>query len=124
MRKAIVLQESGWMSMVDFEEGLDFYYKNLECDLIDIARPYALINKSRKFKKFVLIVDDESLLKANPKMNVFATLAYGCTLCGKVMVLKEEYTDGDIITVGLTEDDVDLFNEGLLSILDDMYLGK
>lgn len=124
MRKAIVLQEAAWMSIVDFEEGLDFYYKNLDCDLIDIVRPHALLKKSRKFKNFILIVDDEGLLKANPKVNVFASIAYGSTVCGKVMVAKEEYTDDDIITVGLTEDDIELFNDGLISILDDIKLNK
>lgn len=124
MRKVIVLQESAWMSIVNFEEGLDFYYKNLDCDLIDIVRPYALIKKSLKFNDFILIVDDEGLLKANPKVNVFATLAYGSTICGKVMVAKEEYTEDDVITVGLTEDEIELFNEGLISILDDIKLNR
>ena len=124
MRKVMVLHETGWTEIVDFEETLEFYYKHLECRMIDIVRPYALIKKSHECKKFILIVDDEALLKSNPKINAFATLAYGSTICGKAILAKEEYAEDDIITVGLTREDVELFDETILDILDDIEYNK
>lgn len=124
MRKVMVLHETGWTEIVDFKDTLEFFYKHIGCRMIDIVRPYALIKKSHECKKFILIVDDEALLKSNPRINAFATLAYGSTICGKAILAKEEYTEDDIVTVELTEEDVDLFNETIIDILDDIKYSK
>ena len=106
------------VQIIDFEDELEFYYKHIECRLIDIVRPYALLEVSKKCKGLVLIVDDEGLLVDKPKINQFATLAYGQVICGNVILAKEEFTEDGIITVGLTENDVDVFNDGLLKLID------
>ena len=121
MKKAILLKSNLSVELVDFvEDSLEFYYKHIECNLIDIVRPYNLESLGYEFKKhkFILIVDDEGLLKNNFKINLHASLAYGDGLAGHVLVCKEEYTDNGIITVGLTEEDVDIFNKGMSKLVD------
>lgn len=118
MTKALLLKPYPSVEVIEFEDSLEFYYKNIDCHLIDIVRPYALLEESKKCKHLILIVDDEGLLVANPKINPFGSLAYGQTICGNVIVAKEEYTEDGIITVGLTEDDVNAFNEALIKVID------
>ena len=118
MTKALLVKPYPSVEVIEFEDSLEFYYKNIECNLIDIVRPYALLKESKKCKHLILIVDDEGLLVANPKVNPFATLAYGQTICGNVIVAKEEYTEDGIITIGLNEDDVNAFNEALIKVID------
>lgn len=123
--KLMLLDTIGRIKMLEFEPGdndLDFFYKHIECDLIDIVRPYALQKMSNTCKGIILIVDDEGLLKSHPKANLFASLAYGHTLCGNVLVAKEQARDDGIYTVGLNENDVQEFNEAMLLLIDN--LGK
>ena len=118
MGKVMLLKPGPDVQIINFEDSLEFYYKQIECRLIDIVRPYALLEVSKKCKGLILIVDDEGLLVDKPKINQFATLAYGQTLCGNVILAKEKYTEEGIITVGLTEEDVNAFNEALIKIID------
>jgi hypothetical protein len=121
--KLMLIPERGHFKMLDFQPGdnnLDFFYEHIKCDLIDIVRPYALQKESGKCKNLILIVDDESLLKANPKVNIFASLAYGYPIYGKVLVGKEQARDDGIHTVGLNEEDTKAFNEAMLEMIDNI----
>lgn len=121
--KLMLIPERGNFKMLDFEPGdndLDFFYKHIGCDLIDIVRPYALQKETGTCENIILIVDDEGLLKANPKPNIFASLAYGYPIYGKVLVAKEQARDDGIYTVGLTEEDTKEFNEAMLEMIDNI----
>lgn len=118
MTKAMLLKPGPYVEIINFEDELEFYYKHIKCHLIDIVRPHVLLETSNKCKNFILIVDDEGLLVANPKVNQFASLAYGQVICGNVILAKEEYTEDGIITVGLNEEDVNNFNEALIKVID------
>jgi hypothetical protein len=83
------------------EEGLDFYYKLLGCDTIDIVRTID--------EKLSLVVDDEGLLKENPQPNIPASLMYGWLehgqpLVGNALLCEREYTDEGVDTVGYSLD--------------------
>lgn len=121
--KLMLIPERGHIKMLPFEPGendLDFFYEHLNCDLIDIVRPYMLQKETGKCKNIILIVDDEGLLKANPKPNIFASLAYGYPIFGKAIVAKEQARDDGIYTVGLNENDAKEFNEAMLEVIDNI----
>lgn len=123
--KLMLIKSNNIMEMLDFEPGdndLDFFYKHIKCDFIDIIHPYTLQKESGKCKNLVLIVDEESLLKANPKVNIFASLAYGYPIFGNVLLAKEQARDDGIYTVGLNEEDVKEFNEAIVDMLDKIKL--
>lgn len=120
MENLLLLRADGRVEVLDFEPGddnLDFYYKHIGCDLIDVVPTYALREELGKCQDLILIVDDEGLLKANPQVNLFASLAYGHTLCGNVLVAKEQARDDGIYTVGLNAEDLKEFNEAMLQLV-------
>ena len=113
MKKLLLLREGVFfkISEVEVEEKIELetYYKNLDCDCIDIVEPYGLDEEERE--KYCLIVDDEALVKENPQINFFGSLLYGVLdhkqpLAGKVLVGKNKYTEDGLCTVGLEEKDV------------------
>lgn len=113
MKKLLLLREGVFfkISEVEVEEKIELetYYKNLNCDCIDIVEPYGLDEEGRE--KYCLIVDDEALVKENPQINFFGSLLYGVLdhkqpLAGKVLVGKNKYTEDGLCTVGLEEEDV------------------
>ena len=113
MKKLLLLREGVFfkISEVEVEEKIELetYYKNLNCDCIDIVEPYGLDEEGRE--KYCLIVDDEALVKENPQINFFGSLLYGVLdhkqpLAGKVLVGKNKYTEYGLCTVGLEEEDV------------------
>ena len=121
MGKVILMHEIGFTHMLDFEadsDNLDFYYKHIECDCIDITRPYKLQKETGKCENIIFILDDEGALKENPKVNLFGSIAYGYPLCGNILVAKEEYTEEDVITVGLTEEDIKEFSIAMMEMVD------
>lgn len=65
MDKLLLLTEGAFFKIIDVEVKkeieLETYYKNLNCDCIDIVEPYGLDEEGRK--KYCLIVDDEALFK-------------------------------------------------------------
>lgn len=120
--KALLITDQNIM-VVDFPqtddtgEKLDWYYQTIDCDCIDIVRPYGLENMAADagldalIGAYALVVDDESLLKAEPKVNPIASLLYGSDLhnqplFGKVLVAKNQARDDGIETVGLNNTDV------------------
>ena len=127
MKKLLLLTEGPFLNISDVEVGeeieLETYYKNLNCDCIDIVDPYGLDEEGRR--KYCLIVDDEALLKENPQINFFGSLLYGVLnhnqpLVGKVLVGKNKYTEDGLCTVGLEEEDVKYILERLKKIRKDL----
>lgn len=120
MRKTILLKPIHDYEVLNFKNDLDFYYDKIECDCIDIVSPYVMNDMSKKFKSkhFCLIVDDEGLLVQNPKMNVIASMAYGNRICGNVLVCREKMTPDGVITIGLTDDDINVFFKTVQGVID------
>lgn len=127
MKKLLLLTEGPFFNISDVEVGeeieLETYYKNLDCDCIDIVDLYGLDEDGKR--KYCLIVDDESLLKENPQINFFGSLLYGVTkhgqpLAGKVLVGKNKYTEDGLCTTGLEDEDVRYILESLDKIRKDL----
>lgn len=88
------------------EEGLKFYYKQLDCEYIEIVRPVGLT------EGYCMVVDEEGLLKPSPVFNPVASILYGTPahgnpIVGKVLIAKEEFTPTGIELVGLNQRDVE-----------------
>lgn len=121
--KAIKLYTHGMIRLIDLEE--DKYKYNFQamqkaidkdCTMIDIVHAVNLP------EPYCLVVDDESLLKGTPTLNLVASYLYGAEsygqpLCGNVLIMKDEYTPEGIDTVGLTEGD----EIHLIELLNDAY---
>lgn len=119
MKKAMLINPSGFVEMVEWPEGeqLQWYYKMLDCDLVTFVQPYGMEALAEEHGlgsyvgEYCLICDDEALLREEPHANPVASLLYGVldhgqALFGKVLVAKnDESTDG-LDTVGLDENDV------------------
>lgn len=95
-------------------EMLDFYYKEIECDLIDVAtfgNPY-------EKNHFSVIVDDEGLLKSGNVAMALLLPIEGETLtlelCGTLLFSKSELIEGEgLVEVGLTEEEIQYVIENL-----------
>lgn len=71
---------------------LNFCYREIECDLIDIP-PSELLKAP-----YILIADDEGLLKDKPYLNLVGSYYYGAhkhgqPLVGHVLIMKEAGAD-------------------------------
>lgn len=121
MEKLILVKPNDVMRLLDFDsnsdDNLDFYYKHIECDLIDIVQPYAVREELDKCNDLILIVDDEGAIKNNPKLNVFASLVCGQPIYGNVLVAKEQARDDGLYTVGLNMQDVKEFENALSRLI-------
>lgn len=79
------------------ERLLPFSYREIGCDCIEIVRPDTLK------EPYVIIVDEEGLLKDEPKLNTIASYLYGTQnhgqpIVGKVLIMKTvETEDGEDI---------------------------
>ena len=63
------------ISRVPFEKGtLDYYYKEIGCDTIDIVHAYGVSIDAD------IIIDDNGLFSDNPEINPMASIAYGYLL--------------------------------------------
>lgn len=74
------------------------------CGMIDIVHAKHLPDP------YCLVVDDEGLLCDQPVVNVVASYLYGTAdhgqpLCGDVLIMKDEWTDDGLETIGLEEAD-------------------
>ena len=103
MDKAIVITKEGKITVVDCPEdvSLKWMYSQINCEWIEIVRP-------RRLKRgFVMIVDEEGLLKPN-RLNchgsyLYETDKHGQPIVGDVLILKE--CDGGVMVVesGVTD---------------------
>lgn len=125
------IRANGMADIVDFPENdkLDWYYKMIGCDCIDIVTPYGVDNIAKMYDlksiigKFCLIVDDEGLLKENPEVNPIASLMYGIddhgqALFGNVLVGVNKPTEDGIETVGMTDNELMLLQVCINSLID------
>ena len=137
MSYAMVIKASGEARMVEFptEDKLDWYYETIGCDCIDIVNPYQIekIGKENGLKslvgKFCIIVDDEGLLKEEPKINVIASLLYGYDshgqgLFGDVIIAQNKETDDGIETVGLEPNDMMLLQTAINGVIEEHNKGR
>lgn len=119
MSKALLIKGHGHsFEAVEFVGGLDWYYKTIGCDCIDIVEAYGLsedvygLEAPEEISNLCLVVDDEGLFKSEVKVNVLASLLYGYDMHGQpivgdVLVCKNQYTEDGIETVGLTDDEIE-----------------
>lgn len=106
---AILLPAEEFPKIVEFkakEEGLDYYYKMLDCELIDIVN----CKIGKPLENACLVVDDEGLLKAEPKINIPASLLYGVHLhgqwlAGDALLCANHLTTDGIETVGYSQEE-------------------
>lgn len=103
MSKAIVIKTDGTIRIIDAPDdpGWMWMRDNIGCEWIEFVRPRRLP------AGFVMVVDEEGLLKEN-KFNCHGSYLYeyekhGQPIVGDVMILKEVETDDGMNCVGLTE---------------------
>lgn len=120
MDKLLLLTEGAFFKIIDVEVKkeieLETYYKNLNCDCIDILEPYGLDEEGRK--KYCLIVDDEALFKKNSQINFFGSLLYGILehnqpITGKVLLGKNKHSEKGVSISGLNKKDVKYILESI-----------
>lgn len=83
------------INIVEKQEGEDmlrFCYKQIECDLIDIAPIKGLS------EQYIMVCDDEGLLKDQPCLNIVGSYLYGTQnhgnpIVGNVLIMKEGNAD-------------------------------
>ena len=75
---------------------IDFYYQAIGCRCMEIVRGFA------KRSKQVAIVDEESLCKENPRLNVIASFICGRPLFDTVLIAREDLRDGEPDIIGFT----------------------
>lgn len=88
----------------DGESVLNFCYRVIGCDTIDIVNPKGLE------QPYCMVVDDEGLLKDKPMLNVFASHLYGAyeyghAIVGNAVLMKNERDVDGMQTVWLTKDE-------------------
>lgn len=84
------------------ESVLEFCYRVIGCDIIDIVQPQALKSD------YCMVVDDEGLLADAPCFNLFASLIYGMPIHGQpivgdVVLMKNRRDYDGVSTVWLDE---------------------
>ena len=91
MKYAVKLMTDGSSQILSIPDHCDFtwYAQEIGCEWIEIVRP--------RNSKYVLIVDEEGLLKDN-KMNphasaIYGFLKHGQPIAGDALILKEEMGD-------------------------------
>lgn len=94
------LEPTGGIDIVEIEgDKMQGWYKEIDCDLVEIVRAKHLP------EPYVIICDEEFLLKSEPIFNPIASLLYGVRdhgqpICGTVLIGKDRYTDDGIETIG------------------------
>lgn len=96
--------------------GLDDYYKLIECDTIDIAY------RSIGGKAFDIICDDEGLLKESRRVSAVKVTGEPA-LVGNLIVCGEADEEGE--ETSLTEADIELIKENIVkAMFTDMTVGN
>lgn len=85
---------------------LFWYYSQINADSIEIVR----FNRQMKH---VLIVDEEGLLKDNPRTNLIASLLAGQMIVGTVLIAREGMRNGEPDIKGFSLDSVTAVRLGL-----------
>lgn len=107
MDKAIVITKEGKITIVNCPEdvSLKWMYSQINCEWIEIVRP------KRLERGFVMIVDEEGLLKPN-RLNCHGSYLYGMDehgqpIVGDVLIMKECEGDDGAYCTGMSERDAD-----------------
>ena len=96
------LEPTGGIGLVEVNgDKMKAWYKEIDCDLVEIVRAKNLP------EPYVIICDEEFLLKSPMVLNPIASVLYGMKdhgqpICGTVLIGKDRYTDDGIETVGYT----------------------
>lgn len=98
MKTALLITTDEKFREIPFENKLEFYYKHIDCDIIEVTHPRMLYKIGDLSNKFIMIVDEEGVLKDNPKLNVYASAFSGISLYGNVMIVKDTGKDFDGLT--------------------------
>lgn len=96
MKTALLITTDDKFVEVEFENSLEFFYKHLNCDMIEVTNLRALRQLGGLSKEFIMVVDEEGLLKDDPKLNIYASTFRGMSIYGNVMIVKDngEYFEG------------------------------
>ncbi len=114
MTTALLITTDERFKTIEFENSLDFFYKYLECDMIEVTRPRALYHIGDLSKNFIMVVDEESLVKNEaPKLNIYASAFRGMSLYGNVMIVKDNGEDFE----GLTKEDHQELSSAIAKLL-------
>ena len=89
MKTALLITTNDEIREIEFEHGLNFFYKNINCNLIEIAYPRALYEFGGLSEKFIMVVDEEGLLRNEPKLNIYASTFHGSPIFGNMMIVKD-----------------------------------
>ena len=85
------------------ESLLDFCYREIGCDMIEMVRPKGLD------RPFLLVIDEEGLLKDEPVVNfigsyLYRTQEHGNPIVGEVLIMQDIDTNSGPDIGFLTED--------------------
>lgn len=116
MKTALLITTNEEFQEIEFFNELEYYYEHIGCDMIQIVIPYALQEASGKCEDLIMIVDEEGLLKADPKLNIYASAFYGSPVYGNVMIVKDAGEDFD----GMEREDHEQLSLAIRILLSDL----
>lgn len=104
MRALLITKDDVKVVKSTGESDLEFFYKNIECDCIDIV--------ARKVggKVFEIVCDDEGLLKESPRPSAISK-NNEVELVGNLMFFHGVDSEGDLIDI--TKDDVKTIRDNI-----------
>lgn len=119
MSNAVKLNTDGTVEIVDVpEQGklLEWMYGQIGCDMVEHVYPRMLS------EPYMLVIDEEGLLKENPIINFIAswyyqTQVHGQPIVGTVLIMKQDAIDGEMHDVGMSEDEANTFSEFCKGVL-------
>ena len=93
MKTALLITTDDKFGEIEFDNNLEFFYKNIGCDLIEIVPLRALQELAHLGENFIMVVDEEGLLKDQPKLNIYASVFYGSMIYGNAIIVKDDGED-------------------------------
>lgn len=117
MKTALLITTDEKFQEIEFENSLEFFYKHIGCDLIKITNPRALRKLADLSDSFIMVVDEERLLRDNPKLNIYGSTFRGMPIYGNVMIVKEVMTNDGLDFDGLTREDHEELSAAIVKLL-------
>jgi len=114
MKTALLITTNDEVKEIEFENSLEFYYKQLDCDVITLTTLRTLHEIAGLSKDFVMIVDEEALMKDEPKFNIYASAFRGTSIYGNAMIVKDNGEDFE----GLEKEDHEQLSRAIRTLLD------
>lgn len=85
--------------------------------ITDAIGGFMEIVRPRSFNEpYIMIVDEEGLLKDKP-INLWASFAYGETIVGDVLIMKEGFRNGEPDIIGLESEDMGIYYDILMDVI-------